>query len=108
MSRRSEYEAAYFTLLRAREELDHLRRYQEYLEGELARLGTFVKDTNAGPEEVPRKFRRLLDSTAKPLIEAVGKRRAVVLAERDALPERLDAQESFIAELEAEVATLRP
>ncbi len=108
MSRKSDYDAAYFTLLRAREELDDLRRYQDYLEEELARLGTFVKAVNGGPEAVPRKFRRLVDSTAKPLIEAVGKRRAVVLAERDALPERLDAQDAFIRELEREVDALRP
>ena len=108
MSAKSEYEAAYFTLLRAREELDHLRAYQQFLEEELGRLGTFVKATQNASDVVPRKFRRLVDSTAKPLVEQVGKRRAVVLAERDAVPERIDAQNAFILELEEEVAALRP
>lgn len=107
MTRKSEYDAAYFTLLRAREELEHLRRYQEYLEQELARLAAFVRDINDGPEVVPRKFRRMLDSTAKQVVEAVGRRRAIVLSERDAVPQRIDDQEAFVRELEDEVATLR-
>lgn len=107
MSAKSEYEAAYFTLLRAREELDHLRTYQRFLDEELARLSTFVTATNSCPDVVPRKFRRMVDSTAKPLVEAVGRRRSVVLSERDAVPERVDAQEAFVRELEEDVAALR-
>ncbi len=108
MSQKSDYDAAYFTLLRAHEELDHLRRYQEYLGEELARLGQFAREIHDASNVVPRKFRRLIDSTDKPTLEAIGKRRAVVLAERDAIPERLAAQEAFVLEMEEEVAALRP
>jgi hypothetical protein len=107
MSRKSEYDAAYFTLLRAREELDHLRRYQEFLEDELARLTTFAETVDDAAEVVPRKFRKMVDSTSKPLIEALGRRRAVVLAERDKVPARVAALEEFVSECEAEVAALR-
>ena len=108
MSQKSDYDAAYFTLLRAREELDHLRRYQEYLGEELARLAQFARDIHDASGVVPGKFRRLIDSTDKPTLEAIGKRRAVVLAEQEAIPERLAAQEAFVLEMEEEVAALRP
>ncbi|WP_370326306.1 hypothetical protein [Euzebya sp.] len=107
MTRKSEYEAAYFTLLRAREELDHLRRYAEFLDEELARLATFARTVDDAPEVVPEKFRKLVDSTAKPLVEAVGRRRAIVLGERDRIPERISAQEAFVTECEEELAALR-
>ena len=38
MPERSEREAAYFALLRARDELSDLQRYAEHLEDELRRL----------------------------------------------------------------------
>ena len=107
MTARSEYDAAYFTLLRAREELDHLRRYSGFLDAELDRLAAFARDTNERPEVVPRKFRRMVDATSKQLLEAVGRRRSVILGERDALPERIAAQESFVLDCEEEVAALR-
>lgn len=107
MSRKSEYDAAYFTLLRAQEELGHLRRYQEYLQEERGRLAAFAKAVDDDAEVVPRKFRRLVDSTSKPLLEAVGRRRAIVLSEQDRMPDRIRAQEAFVIECEEEVAALR-
>ncbi len=107
MSRQSEYDAAYFTLLRAREELDHLRRYAEYLTEELDRLAGFARSVHEASEVVPRKFRRMVDGTDKQLLEAIGRRRAIVLSERDKVPERVTAQESFVAECEEELASLR-
>ena len=41
MTAKSEYDAAYFTLLRAREERDALQRYAEFLETELAAAAAF-------------------------------------------------------------------
>ena len=108
MSRDAEYEAAYFTLLRAREDLDHLARYADFLETELARLATFVATIDTGAEAVPRKFRKLVDSTDKFVVEAIGRRRAIVLSERDKMPDRIAAQEAFVLECEAEADALRP
>jgi hypothetical protein len=107
MSRRSEYDAAYFTLLRAQEELGHLRRYQLFLEEELERLGDVATAVDRASEVVPRKFRRMVDATDKQLLEAVGRRRAIVLAERDKVPQRISDQEAFVRECEEEVAALR-
>ncbi|CAN5836813.1 hypothetical protein BH24ACT15_BH24ACT15_08900 [soil metagenome] len=107
MTRKSEYDAAYFTLLRAQEELGHLRRYQEYLSEELARLALFAKAVDDDAEVVPRKFRRLVDSSSKPLLESLGRRRAIVLSEQDRMPERIQAQETFVIECEEELAALR-
>lgn len=107
MSQKSEQDAAYFTLLRAREELDHLRRYQEYLDDELERLEGFMTAVDSAGDVVPAKFRRMIDSSAKPLLEAVKTRRSLVQSERQKVPERVSAQESFVYECEDEVARLR-
>ena len=108
MTRKAEYDAAYFTLLRAREELDHLRAYERFLEEERARLDAWTRSLHAGAEPVPRKFTRLVDSTAKPVLEAVGRRRQVVLGEQDKVPGLIRDQEAHVRELEDEVAALRP
>ncbi|CAN5402883.1 hypothetical protein BH23ACT9_BH23ACT9_13640 [soil metagenome] len=107
MTRQAEYDAAYFTLLRAREELDHLRRYQQFLEEELDRLAAFSTAVDDAPEVVPRKFRRMIDSTAKPLLEAIGRRRAIVLTERGKVPTLVTAQEAFVVECEEDLAAMR-
>ncbi len=107
MSRSAEYDAAYFTLLRAREERDTLLRYADYLEQELVRLDDFTAATGAASEEVPGKVRRRVDATTKPLLESIGRRRALILEERRRLPERVEAAEAFVSECEAELASLR-
>lgn len=107
MSAKSEYDAAYFTLLRAREELDDLLRYADFLVAEQERLDGFVEQTQASFEDLPRKVRRPMDATAKPLLEAVGRRRAVVLDERRRLDQRMVNAEAFVRECEQEVETLR-
>lgn len=107
MSRRSEYDAAYFTLLRAREELDHLRRYEQFLVEELDRLAAFVTAVDDAPEVVPPKYRRMVDATARPVTEAVGRRRAIVASEQRKMPERIAAQEAFVQECEEDLASLR-
>jgi hypothetical protein len=107
VSRRAEEEAAYFTLLRAREELDHLRRYQRFLDEELDRLGDVRRSVEQAASAIPRKFRRMVDSTDKQLLEAVGRRRAIVLSEQEKVPQRLADQEAFVTECEADLAALR-
>lgn len=107
MSARSEYEAAYFTLLRAVEERDDLLRYRELLHAERDRLDGVGAATSATDEALPRRLRRPLAQTAKPLLEAVGRRREVVLEELRRIDERVDAAEAHVRECEEEVARLR-
>ena len=105
--RSAEYDAAYFTLLRAQEERDGLLRYGEYLEAELDRLDGFTSTMDRAAEPVPRKVRRTIDATTKPIVEAVGRRRSAILEERRRMPDRLAAAERFVEECEADVASLR-
>ncbi|MPZ88577.1 MAG: hypothetical protein GEU81_10985 [Nitriliruptorales bacterium] len=107
MTAGSEYEAAYFTWLRAQEERDHLLRYREYLEKEAERLETFAAATQELADPLPRKVRRPIDHTQKPLLEAVGQRRNVVLDELRRMDDRLQAAHAFVEECEAEVVSLR-
>jgi hypothetical protein len=107
MSAKSEYDAAYFTLLRAIEERDDLLRYREFLDGERVRLDAFTEQTRSREEPLARKVRRPIEATTKPLLEAVGRRRTVVLEELRRMDDRVRAAEAFVAECEAEVASLR-
>jgi hypothetical protein len=108
MSAKEEFDSAYFTLLRAIEERDGLLRYREFLEAERARLDAFSGETRTVGEQVPDRIRRVVDRTAKQMLEAVGRRRVVVLDELSRLDKRLAAAEQFVAECEAEVSSLRP
>lgn len=107
MSPRTEYDAAYFTMLRAVEERDSLLRYREFLLGERDRLDAFAEATYTTADERLRRIRRPIDRTAKPLLEAVGRRRAAVLDELGRIDDRIAAAEAFVAECETEVARLR-
>lgn len=108
MTAESEYEAAYFTLLRAHDERDGLLRYREFLEAERLRLDAFDEATATLPAPVPARVRRPVDATAKQLLEAVGRRRAAVLSELHRSDDRIVAAEAFVEECEAEVSSLRP
>lgn len=107
MGAKSEYDAAYFTLLRAREEHDHLLRYREFLEAERSRLEEFSEGTQHTTETLPRQLHRPVDATTKALLEAVGRRRSVVLAELGRMDDRIANADAFVQECEAEVAELR-
>lgn len=107
MSSTSEYDAAYFTLLRAREEHTQLLSYREYLVGERERLDSFVTQLREKAEEVPRRVRRPVDQTAKAVVEAIGTRRSVVLAELERMDDRITNAQEFVEECEAEVEQLR-
>lgn len=107
MARTDEEQAAYFALLRAREELAALQRYGEYLVAERARIDTFV---NAGVEldrTVDARLRRALRHTDEPLGEALELRRRVLADERRRLPERLEAAQEYVDGCEAAHAALR-
>jgi predicted ATPase len=107
MSAKSEYDAAYFTMLRAIEERDDLLRYRDWLTEERERLDAFSDVTRDRTDNLSRKVRRPIDMTTKPLLEAVGRRRAAVLDEQRKVHDRIDAAEAFVAECEAEVDALR-
>jgi hypothetical protein len=107
MSAKSEYDAAYFTLLRAREERDALLRYGEFLDAELERLEQFAVDTRDRMDELPRKVVRPIATTTKGVLEAVGRRRSAVLDERKRMGDRLANAERFVEECELEVDALR-
>jgi BMFP domain-containing protein YqiC len=107
LSSRSEYEAAYFTLLRAREEHDHLLRYGEYLRAELERLNDMAAATRSAEDTLPKRLRRPVNQTTKPLMEAIGARRNIVLGEQGRIDDRLRAAQEFVEECEREVEALR-
>ncbi len=104
---RDEVEAAYFTLLRAREELSGLHRWSEYLGDELRRMRRFVSEGAALDDTVDRRLRRALRHTDGPLKEALDARAAVIHDEQARLPERIAAAERFVEECERDHATLR-
>lgn len=107
VSPRTEYDAAYFAMLRAVEERDSLLRYRDFLLGERDRLDAFAEGTFTAADERARKVRRPIDQTAKPVLEAVGRRRAAVLHELGRIDDRIGAAEEFVTECEADVARLR-
>ena len=107
MSAKSEYDAAYFTLLRAREEREDLLRYAEFLEAEQERLEEFATQTRDGLDALPRRVIRPIAATNKTVLEAVGRRRAAVLDERRLMDQRLENAARFVEECELELETLR-
>lgn len=107
MAAKDELEAAYFTLLRAREELDGLRRYEDYLRDERDRLRTFTTTGAALAERVPPRHRRALRHTEQPLADAVKLRLDLLVRELGRLPERITAAERYVEETEREHADLR-
>lgn len=107
MSSRSEYDAAYFTLLRAREEHGQLLSYREYLIGERERLERFIAELRGQAQDLPRRMRRPVDQTTKAVVEAIGARRSVVLAELERMDERIRNAQEFVEECETELAELR-
>lgn len=104
---RDEVEAAYFTLLRAREELAELRRWEEYLAEELRRLRRFLSEGEALADTVDRRQHRALRHTEGPLREAVDARMGAVRDEQERVPDRIAAAEQFVEECEREHAALR-
>ena len=104
---RDESEAAYFTLLRAREEAAALARYREFLDVERLRLTTFLEATSELQAPLDPRLRRPLTHTDRQLAEVVRARLGVVDDERARLDDRCAAAEAFIAECEGEVARLR-
>lgn len=104
---RDEVEAAYFTLLRARDELFALRRWEEYLDDELRRMRRFASEGAALDDTVDKRLRRALRHTDTPLREALDTRAAAIRDEQARMPERIAAAERFVEECERDHAVLR-
>jgi hypothetical protein len=104
---RDEVETAYFALLRAREDLTALRRYEEYLGEEARRLRRFTAEGDALAGTVDARVRRPLRHADGPLAEAVKTRLALLADEAARLPDRLAAADAYVTECEAEHQRLR-
>lgn len=104
---RDEVEAAYFTLLKAREELEAVLRHRDHLRAERRRLQRFVAEGDALEAHVDPRLRRPLRHTDELLGEALRARHRVIDQEMDRLPERVAAAEDFVAECEEEYRRLR-
>ena len=107
MARRDDEQAAYFALLRAREELAALQRYAEYLVAERARIDEFVARGTELDETVDGRLRRALRHTDEAVGEALELRRRVIADERRRLPERIEAAQAYVDECEAAHAAMR-
>jgi hypothetical protein len=104
---RNEVETAYFTLLRAREDLSALRRYEDYLRDEARRLRRFTAEGDALADTVDPRLRRALRHTDTPLVDAIKARLALLADEAARLPERIAAAERYVEECEREHERLK-
>lgn len=104
---RDEVEAAYFTLLRAREELAALQRYEEHLRDEARRLRRGNAEAAALTTPVEARLRRAFRASDEELARVVEARLALVEDELERLPDRAAAAAAFVEECEAVHRALR-
>lgn len=107
MRHADEIEAAYFVLLRAREECEHLKRFEEYLGDEVRRLRRFIAETRAHGDSVAPALRRRLEHTQRPLQEALESRIATCVDELSRMEARIAAAAAFVEESERHHDALR-
>ncbi len=107
MSReRTEREAAYFALLRARDELTILSRYEEYLHAEAQRLRRQASEGAALAAGVSDAARRVMRASDTELTEVVERRLRLIDDELSRLPERLAAASEYVEECERTASLL--
>jgi hypothetical protein len=97
---RNEVETAYFTLLRAREDLSALRRYEEYLRDEARRIRRFTSEGEALADTVDQRLRRVLRHTDPALTDALKARLVLIADEAARLPDRIAAAETYVEDCE--------
>lgn len=102
-----ETETAYFALLRAREEVQQLRNYEEYLNAEARRLRRNQSESAALIDTVDRRYRRLFLPNDQAVAEAVTERLALIRDELDRLPRRIDAADEFLNDCERQYHALK-
>lgn len=100
MTGRDEAQAAYFALLRAREEVQLLARHEEYLTAELRRLRRTAAEERALRTGAPSEPRRALRESDEALEEVLGRRVALIEDELRRLPARVEAATAFVEECE--------
>ncbi|MEX0952828.1 MAG: hypothetical protein WDZ26_03260 [Nitriliruptoraceae bacterium] len=103
---RDAVESAYFTLLRAREELDGLHRCGEYLAEEQRRIRRYQRESAALADTVDRRLRWGIRHTDTPLARAFEDRLEALADELERLPARVVAAASFVEECERAHAEL--
>jgi hypothetical protein len=103
---RTEREAAYFALLRARDELTNLSRYEEYLHAEAQRLRRSASEGAALAASVPEPARRVLRTSDTDLAELLERRLRIIEDELTRLPERLRAASAYVEECERTASLL--
>lgn len=104
---RDDAEAAYFALLRARDDVSDLQRYQEYLADEARRLRRSTSEADALSTQAPPRLRRRLLHTDAPLAEAVKARLEAIADELKWVPDQVAAAQEYVAACEAEHERLR-
>lgn len=107
MADKRERDAAYFTLLRARKELDDLRRHSEWLVEEQRRIRRFQAESAAAADTIPARLRRPLGAVDTAMSESFEARLGVLADETAKMPVRIENAEAFVAECEAEQEALR-
>lgn len=100
-------EAAYFALLRAREDETDLQRYGEYLHDEARRLRRVRSELDAAADDAPVRLRRRISHTDSALSKALQVRLEVVAEELSRLDRRVEDARAYVAECEQVHATLR-
>lgn len=100
MSGRDEAQAAYFALLRAREELELLTRHEEYLRAELQRLRRTAAEEAALRAAAPPGPRRPLRASDEALEDVLSRRTALLEDELQRLPARTAAAAAYVEECE--------
>ncbi len=100
MTGRDEAQAAYFALLRAREEVAVLARHEEYLRAELQRLRRGIAEETALRDAAPAGPRRPLRASDEALAETLAARIALLEDELTRLPPRIMAAEAYVVECE--------
>ena len=100
MSGRDEAQAAYFALLRAREELGLLGRHEEYLRAEVRRLRRASAEEAALRATAPPGPRRPLRASDEALEEVSARRIALLEDELARLPDRVAAAAAYVVECE--------
>lgn len=103
---RTEVEAAYFALLRARDELSLISRYEEYLQHEGQRLRRGQGEASALADALSDRARRSLRSSDTELAEVVERRLRLIDDELSRLPDRITAASAYIEECERTHALL--
>jgi hypothetical protein len=103
---RSERETAYFALLRARDELTTLSRYEDFLLAEAQRLRRNLSEGAALAELVAESARRPLRTSDADLVELVDRRLRIIEDELARLPERITAASAYVEECERTASLL--